>query len=120
MLGRALKVSVGLGLFLFAVSACGGLFGQAQTPPAQQQSDHTTVISTGDTGAFWILIVLLIVAAVGLVWYATTQRARADRADLEYRYLAAGYGPVPMLNGRPVVTSSGMDQQYQSDRMLGR
>ena len=115
MVRKALISSIGLGIVLFLASC--GLFDQ-QTPPAGQQSDHTTVISTGsDNSVFWVVIVLLVVGCFVLMRNWGRQEARADLAELEARLLAAQRAQAPMLEQRPVLNGYPVGYEY---RQIGR
>lgn len=102
---------------VFLLASC--VFDQ-QTPPAGQQSDHTTVISTGgDNSVFWVVIVLLVVGCFVLMRNWGRQEARADMAELEARLLAAQrQNQVPVLQQRPVLNGYPVD--YPEYRQIGR
>lgn len=113
---KLLLGSVVIGSVLF-IASC-GLFGQ-QTPPSGQQSDHTTVISTGgDNSVFWVVIVLLVGGCFVLMRNWGRQEARADMAELEARLLAAQQqNQVRVLEQRPLLNGYPMDYEY---RQIGR
>lgn len=116
-LARQLLVGfVAIGSVLL-IASC-GLFGE-QAPPSGQQSDHTTVISTGgDNSVFWVVIVLLVVGCFVLMRNWGRQEARADMAELEARLLAAQrQSQVPVLEQRPVLNGFPVDHEY---RQIGR
>ena len=116
---NVLKLVVAGGLVFLCASAC--LFDGPSPSGQQQQSDHTTVISTGDNSAIWVLMTVMTAAAFGLLFWAMNEKGRRERAeDHATIQVQLSRGEVPVLNGRPYVSTARPPVDEWDRRMLGR
>lgn len=113
-----IKLTVAGAAVLVVCSAC-GLFDQGSPPAAQQQSDHTTVISTGDNSAMWVLLTVMVVAGFGFLFWAMNEKGRRERAEDHAAIQSQlARGDIPVLNGRPYVGP--VHAEWDPHRAIGR
>lgn len=116
---KLIKLGVAGAAVLAVCSAC-GLLDSGSPPAAQQQSDHTTVITTGDNSGLYVLVTVVIAAAFALLFWAMNEKGRRERAeDHATIQVQLSRGEVPVLNGRPYVSSArAVEDRYYGE--IGR